>query len=64
LNAARTFLDTMLVAQPYHLGNAFHGGAAAARATFEELVVLGEAERDGPAYRLTARAGRASVPTR
>ena len=27
LNAARTFLDTMLVAQPYHLGNAFHGGA-------------------------------------
>lgn len=64
LNAARTFLDTMLVAQPYHLGNAFHGGAAAARETFEELVALREAERDGPAYRLTGRAGRASAPTR
>jgi hypothetical protein len=51
LNVARTFLDTMLVSQPYHLGNAFHGGAAAARESFEELVGLGEAERDGPAYR-------------
>lgn len=52
LNVARTFLNTMLVAQPYHLGNAFHAGATAARETFEELVALGEAERDGPAYRL------------
>jgi hypothetical protein len=52
LNVARTFLDTMVVAQPYHLGNAFHAGATAARETFEELVALGEAERDGPAYRL------------
>ena len=52
LNAARTFLDTMLVAQPYHLGNAFHAGATAAREMFEELVALGEAERDGPSYRL------------
>ncbi len=52
LNIGRTFLDTMLVAQPFHLGNAFHGGATAARETFEELVALGEAERDGPAYRL------------
>ena len=52
LNVARTFLDTMLVAQPFHLGNAFHGGATAARETFEVLVALGEAERDGPAYRL------------
>ena len=52
LNVARTFLDTMLVAQPYHLGNAFHAGATAARESFEELVALGEAERDGPAYRL------------
>jgi hypothetical protein len=40
LNVARTFLDTMLVAQPYHLGNALHGGATAAREAFE------------PAYRL------------
>ena len=64
LNAARTFLDTMLVAQPYHLGNAFHGGATAARETFDELVALGEAERDGPAYRLTGRRGRAKTPTR
>ena len=52
LNVARRFLDTMVVAQPYHLGNAFHAGAGAARESFEELVALGEAERDGPAYRL------------
>jgi len=52
LRAARTFLDTMLVAQPYHLGNAFHWGATAAREAFEELVTRGEAERDGPGYRL------------
>ena len=52
LNVARRFLDTMVVAQPYHLGDAFHAGAGAARESFEELVALGEAERDGPAYRL------------
>ena len=34
LRVARTFLDTMIVAQPYHLGNAFHGGATAARVVF------------------------------
>jgi hypothetical protein len=50
LNVARTFLDTMLVAQPYHLGNAFHAGATA-RASRSRSVALGEAERDGPAYR-------------
>ena len=54
LNAARTFLDTMVFAQPYHLGNAFHWGASAARETFEELVARGEADRDGPGYRLRA----------
>ena len=51
-NVARAFLDTMVVAQPFHLGNAFHWGATRARAAFEELVERGEAERDGPAYRL------------
>lgn len=54
LNAARTFLNTMLAAQPNHLGNAFHWGANAARDAFEELVARGEAARDGPAYRLIA----------
>jgi hypothetical protein len=52
LNVARAFLDTMLVAQPSHLGNAFHWGATAAREAFDELVARDEAERDGPAYRL------------
>ena len=52
LNVARTFLDTMIAAQPNHLGNAFHMGATAARTAFEELVERGEAERDGPGYRL------------
>ena len=52
LNVARAFLDTMVIAQPYHLGNAFHWGAAGARSAFEELVARGEAARDGPAYRL------------
>ena len=56
LNVARTFLDTMITAQPNHLGNAFHIGAAAARASFEDLVALGEAERDGPGYRLLGAA--------
>jgi hypothetical protein len=52
LRAARSFLDTMVFAQPYHLGNAFHWGAGAAREAFEELVSRGDAERDGPGYRL------------
>jgi hypothetical protein len=52
LDVARTFLDTMVIAQPYHLGNAFHWGAAAARSAFEDLVANGEAARDGPGYRL------------
>lgn len=51
LRAARVFLDTMIVAQPSHLGNAFHWGAAAARAAFEELAERGEAERDGSSFR-------------
>ena len=52
LRAARQFLDTMVSAQPHHLGNAFHWGAKAAREAFDELVRRGEAERDGPGYRL------------
>ncbi len=64
LNVARTFLDTMLVAQPYHLGNAFHGGATAARAVFEELVARGEAARDGPAYRLLSSRSRTQPRSR
>jgi hypothetical protein len=58
IRAARGFLDTMVFAQPYHLGNAFHWGATAAREAFEELVSLGEAERDGPGYRVRDRARR------
>jgi hypothetical protein len=52
MRTARQFLDTMVVAQPYHLGNAFHWGAKVAREAFEELVQTGAAEKDGPAYRL------------
>lgn len=55
LKVARTFLDTMVTAQPNHLGNAFHLGATAARAAFEELVERGEASHDGPSYRLLPR---------
>jgi hypothetical protein len=54
LRAARTFLDTMVFVQPYHLGNAFHWGASAARKALEELVSRGDAERDGPGYRFRA----------
>jgi hypothetical protein len=53
LRVARRFLDTMVFAQPYHLGNAFHWGAKAAREAFEDLVAAGDAERDGPGYRLS-----------
>jgi hypothetical protein len=54
VRAARRFLDTMVFAQPYHLGNAFHWGAGAAREALKELVATGEAERDGPGYRMSA----------
>jgi hypothetical protein len=57
VRAAKSFLDTMVFAQPYHLGNAFHWGATAAREAFEELVAAGEAERDGPGYRLRPMTG-------
>jgi hypothetical protein len=53
LRAARTFLDTMVWAQPNHLGNAFHWGAKPAREAFDVLVAGGEAEHDGAGYRLT-----------
>jgi hypothetical protein len=53
LEATRRFLDTMLWARPYHLGNAFGWGAPVARAAFEDLVDRGEAARDGPGYRRT-----------
>jgi hypothetical protein len=55
IRVARQFLDTMVSAQPYHLGNAFHWGAKAAREAFEALVAAGDAERDGPGYRLKDR---------
>lgn len=54
LRAARRFLDTMIVARPFELGNAFGWGASPARAAFEELRRLGEAERDGSGYRLSS----------
>ncbi len=50
--AAKRFLDTMVVARPYELGNAFHWGAKIARQTLEDLIARGEAERNGPEYRL------------
>lgn len=52
LSATRRFLDTMLVARPHELGNAFRMGAAAARAQLELMVDMGEAHRLGPAYAL------------
>lgn len=51
LRAARWFLETMLVARPHELGNAFGWTAAEARAAFERLVALKHAIPDGPAYR-------------
>ncbi|HEY7399645.1 MAG TPA: hypothetical protein VH989_01985 [Actinomycetota bacterium] len=58
LRVARRFLDTMVFAQPYHLGNSFHWGAKAAREAFERLVAAGEAEREGSGYRLLSTASR------
>ena len=52
LRAARQFLDTMIVALPRDLGNAFGWGATTARRALEELVGRGDAERVGPAFRL------------
>jgi hypothetical protein len=52
LRATRRFLDTMIQARPYELGNAFGWGATAARSAFETLVGRGEAVRRSPAYRL------------
>jgi hypothetical protein len=51
LRAARRFLDTMLLARPFELGNAFGWGADGARASLEELLRRGEATREGPGYR-------------
>lgn len=59
LSAADRYLDTMLVAAPHELGNAFGWGAAAARRTLEDLVERGRAEREGSAYRLSS-AGRSA----
>jgi hypothetical protein len=51
LQAARRFIDTMLVARAHELGNAFGWGADGARAALEELVARGEATRLDPGYR-------------
>lgn len=64
LRAARTFLGTVLVARPFHLGNAFGWGAGRARTVLEELVERGEAEREGPAYRLEIKAARSGSTRR
>src|SRR5207244_8578569 len=52
LRAARRFLDTMIRARPYELGNAFGWGADGARQAFGALVERGEAVRTGPAFGL------------
>ena len=54
LRAARRFLDTVLVARPFELGNAFCWGTSPARAAFEELGRRGAAVRDGSGYRLSS----------
>jgi hypothetical protein len=48
--AARRFLDTMLSARPYELGNTFGWRAGPAREVLESLVDSGKAVRAGPAY--------------
>jgi hypothetical protein len=58
LRATGRFLETMLAARPYELGNAFGWGANAARAALEELVSRGQATRDGPSYRAPSYRGR------
>jgi hypothetical protein len=68
LRAAERYLDTMVRAAPYELGNAFGWGAAAARAALDELVEAGRAERDASTYRLSSAArspsGRRTVRRR
>ncbi|MGE5461196.1 MAG: hypothetical protein ACM3WR_11310, partial [Solirubrobacterales bacterium] len=48
--AARRYLDTMLVARPYELGNAFGWGADAARSALDALVAKKHAFVAPPAY--------------
>lgn len=66
--AAERYLDTMLVARPHELGNAFGWGAAGARETLDLLVARGRADREASAYRLSSAArspsGRGSVRAR
>lgn len=65
LRAAHRYLDTMLLARPYELGNAFGWGADAARAALERLVAKKQALHDPPAYRsLALPPAAAGVPTR
>ena len=52
--AARRYLDTMLVARPYELGNAFGWGADGARAALDRLVQRRHALADPPSYRSLA----------
>jgi hypothetical protein len=54
LRAARRYLDTMLAARPFELGNAFGWGADAARAALDELVAKKQALPDPPGYRSLA----------
>ncbi len=53
--AASRYLETVLWARPYHLGNAFGWGAPASRSVLEELVESGSAVRVGPGYAWTDR---------
>jgi hypothetical protein len=52
LRATHRYLDTMLRARAYELGNAFGWGATAAREALESLVSRGDAIRAGNAYTL------------
>lgn len=54
LRAARRYLDTMLMARPYELGNAFGWGAEGARAALDRLVQRRQALADPPRYRSLA----------
>lgn len=54
LRAARRYLDTMLMARPYELGNAFGWGAEGARAALDRLVLRRQALADPPRYRSLA----------
>jgi hypothetical protein len=55
--AAGRFLDTVLSARPYELGNAFGWRAGPAREVLESLVDSEEAVRVGPAYVLPSLTG-------